>query len=194
MKLRSRFKNQWKIWFESDANLYPITQKRTSTQCKRTIILLLSFWKKNLPVDSKDFLKINRRENFRNFHTVINKPFFFRTTVTKFADASESNLIVMERNLRQNGREGSLEGEHLFPRFLRKRRICMILYHIMKISASKCRGNRRNNKSQKSVKQNPSIFSIISIIPYSVPKKNYPFLLNSLRVIEHIAEILWNRN
>ena len=121
---------------------------------------------------------------------MINKPFFFRTTVTKFADASESNLIVMERNLRQNGREGSLEGEHLFPRFLRKRRICMILYHIMKISASKCRGNRRNNKSQKSVKQNPSIFSIISIIPYSVPKKNYPFLLNSLRVIEHIAEIL----
>ena len=45
--LRCRFKNQWKIWFESDASLYPITQEITSAQCKITRISL-SFDKKFL--------------------------------------------------------------------------------------------------------------------------------------------------
>jgi len=50
--------------------------------------------------------------------SLISTNIFFRTTVTKFADA-----IVMGRNLRRNEREGSLEGEHLFPRFLREKKV-----------------------------------------------------------------------
>ena len=55
--------------------------------------------------------------------SLISTNIFFRTTVTKFADA-----IVMGRNLRRYGREGSLEGEHLFPGFLRKKKVPFAWY------------------------------------------------------------------